>query len=62
MTDVVHLVSAGGWNACDTAADFAGSNTSGVTCSECLEAADFDPAGLADDLNDDHWLEDRGLL
>lgn len=35
---VVHLwMRPGGWRACDTAADWSGSDVTGVTCPECLE-------------------------
>jgi hypothetical protein len=36
--EFTHLYGAGGWRACDTHADWWGSDTTGVTCPECLEA------------------------
>lgn len=39
ITPIVHIVGAGGWRACDTHADWHGTNTDGVTCHDCLAAA-----------------------
>lgn len=53
---VTHYKSIGGWFACDTAADFAGCDMTGVTCPECLKTAE--PAEtLAEDL-----MRARGAL